>query len=83
MIQNSYFLALLALYIVVCQAGGPKSSHNEVYEGLLQKFSRLKLDGGKDGAAVSMTDVHALELLKSDESDEIEYPEVVGNPEPP
>ena len=44
------FLAFCALCIPGSLARGPKSSHNEAYEGLLQKFSRLKLDGGKDGA---------------------------------
>ena len=40
----------------------------------------LEVDEGEYGAAVSMIDVHALELLKSYESDEIVYPEAVGNP---
>ena len=44
------WLAIIAVYSAVCRARSPISSDYEAYEGLLKRFSRLKLEGGKDGA---------------------------------
>ena len=43
------YAAITAIFLFVCRANGAKSSENKAYESILKRFSRLKLEGGKDG----------------------------------